>query len=279
MPPMETWNASTTTPKPVLCMQQHAIMPNSYTRFSGKSPQHLCQSRTSPAKTEPKFSETWNVAACFFACPAGNLATNSSPVERAKQKCWKKFELLLCIRLCCNYMKSLMCFCFVWLCFHNDLFQNFYFAYIDTLWFSICFTLKTKSCGHVDVNEMSVQCLKTTWPCNTIQNVDQTANVEDYKALTTPPNFWSKSLAEIEVWRPLGKVTLSWSCHQKSSVEDDLASFAGSRLGAKGPGRFALQSAKRVRNGRNQINQSELTKTFIQWPLQLKQQRIRKQMN
>jgi len=30
----------------------------------------------------------------------------------------------------------------------------------------------------------------------------------------------------------------------------------------KGPGRFAFQSAKRIRNGRNQINQSELTKTF-----------------
>lgn len=43
------------------------------------------------------------------------------------------------------------------------------------------FYSQNEICGHVDVNEMSVQCLKTTWPCNTIQNVDQTASVEDYK--------------------------------------------------------------------------------------------------
>ena len=48
---------------------------NSYTRFSGKSPQHLCQSRTSPAKTEPKFSETWNLAPWFFACPPTEAGT------------------------------------------------------------------------------------------------------------------------------------------------------------------------------------------------------------
>lgn len=82
--------------------------------------------------------------------------------------------------------------CFVWLCFQNDLFQHIYFAYIDTLCFQyeslllrgLYFTSTKKSCGHIDVNEMSVQCLKTAWPCNTIQNVDQTLSFEDYKAVS-----------------------------------------------------------------------------------------------
>lgn len=116
-----------------------------------------------------------------FCMSSRKLATNSSPVERAKQKCWKKSELLLCLKLCCNYMKSLMCFCFVWLCFRDDLFQKFLLCvYWYTLFFNMFYS-QNEICGHVDVNEMSVQCLKTTWPCNTIQNVDQTASVEDYK--------------------------------------------------------------------------------------------------
>lgn len=72
-----------------------------------------------------------------FCMSSRKLATIFHHWKEQNEKFWKKSELLLCIRLCCNYMKSLTCFCFVWLCFHNDLFQHFYFAYTDTLCFWI----------------------------------------------------------------------------------------------------------------------------------------------
>ena len=185
----------TSTPKPVICMQQHAIMPNSYTRFSGKSPQHLCQSRTSPAKTEPKFSETWNVAACFLHVQqeTGNkfFTTGKSKTKLLEKiwvvivydyvattwNLWCVFVLFDCVFIMISFNISTL-----------RILAHSVFQYESLLLSQVYFTFKTKSCGHIDVNEMSVQCLKTTWPRNANQNVDQTASVEDYKAYRHHPD-------------------------------------------------------------------------------------------
>lgn len=104
----------TSTPKPVICVQQHAIMPNSYTRFSGKSPQHLCQSRTSPAKTEPKFSETWNVAACFLHVQqetANKFFTTGKSKTKILEKIWVVIVYKIMLQL--HEISDVFLFCLI----------------------------------------------------------------------------------------------------------------------------------------------------------------------